>query len=1321
MENCKIIGISTNNEEKSLLFSALVKDFGEATALTYYLKGVESGIINEKEPSYDSFLQSFNMMQLKNSVTQKSLENEILKKQGMIKKLSSEKGYVDLQGNPIRRVTDYVSSLVYNNSFQVSAEIQSKNAGTIGTANHSILERFIDLKTGINKQLSEYGITKVGDKYQVEVSGKKVLYKKDHLDQLEKAANKLVDDILQDDPDAKILTEVKLFNEKAKLAGTSDIVVIHGNDYKGKSGQVSIYDFKTLLYTKKLENSGIYYQKRQYYDEQITEYYKALKETGATGLVKARVVPIIFDSEPEKNGIIEVKDVKEPGDLNIKSYLTTKKEKKGDVNIDKVIEKLLLKIKSLSVKPNKTDKDKQMISDLKQQIDDILVDNSFDSIVAYMYEDILQINQALDELNFPDDIHGFLNTVDSRIKSYQDTMSVLQGLENQIKRNPNTNTAYEDIKNKLASVSNSIVQLRKSKIEYDAKTRFGLDNLFAPSRKLSWFDKNLLNFTDIEIPLFRYLNKIISRIETLLSNGILEKEKRMKVIISLFEEEKKKNPSLTWKLFIKNGKLVPKGSTEYYRNKEKYTAYLANYSETSSEYKEALKWFKDNHDFDQANFDLGKKKYLEKKQLQVDATIPDALDRKKAMQDAEDWYDKNYDIKNPAAYLQSTGFSENSILKIKENNFSPEYNLIRKNENLNKIYNHFANISQEASRLTGGRFRSNDLPQVEKPVIQRLFQGNVDIKAMLNQSVSDDDILGIRRDPETGEAINTIGLGFTKTIEDPKNLSDDLPYTYFLLDCAISNKELKAVVEQEVLAIQSMARTLKVIPVSKGQLLQNDGRYEETAISSNEVEVLEKYVKYTIYNIKSSEDKTTTDFIIENATKYTSFVALSFKTITAITNFIGGKLNAFLVGERTGLFTANDVLKAEKNYISLNKEAHGALWLLNLGNHRSIFSKTNLSSKGFLDNLTLSKVMYSFQETGDKLVVDTTLLAMLYSHTLRYDDNVQKYVVAKREKDEKSIVDYVKFDNDGNPVIPNPDKSSKGIRQYDTGLDDIIGLDNLRKRAAKVIARTTGQTIDKADRQAYLGARWAQVILQFRTWIFQMQEERWGRLKYNEGFEDFEVGRYKTLINYIAGEKGDKGRLIKASQNLARTIIQVMPYLKDFQKDTVSQMFSRQYDTYAKQFETVDKEPPLTREQYIQMNIRNMRANIMEIRMLLIALGMLSIFFKASDDEEEDGLLPSVYMENLFQRTILELTFFFDFESVSELTGRNFIPLLGLVQKIYSLVEHTSKEIAGVLSNDKKMMKKAKPMKYVNSLFPPLREFETLYYEIYKNQEKPKS
>lgn len=185
-------------------------------------------------------------------------------------------------------------------------------------------------------------------------------------------------------------------------------------------------------------------------------------------------------------------------------------------------------------------------------------------------------------------------------------------------------------------------------------------------------------------------------------------------------------------------------------------------------------------------------------------------------------------------------------------------------------------------------------------------------------------------------------------------------------------------------------------------------------------------------------------------------------------------------------------------------------------------------------------------------------------------------------------------------------------------------LDELRKM-------THGNYSDKMMFKSHVLGR---MVMQFRTWIPEMYEARWGKEDYNYILKENIKGRWRSFATL--GKTNFNGNQYSALQNTLYTTGQLckqMIFMKTSFNDRMS-----------------------------PVDAANMRANLMELHFLIGSI-ILSLILGSSFDDDDKKRLGINSLINILTRQQTDILMFanpIQFETIS----KNIIPIMGLVSDI---------------------------------------------------------
>jgi hypothetical protein len=131
----------------------------------------------------------------------------------------------------------------------------------------------------------------------------------------------------------------------------------------------------------------------------------------------------------------------------------------------------------------------------------------------------------------------------------------------------------------------------------------------------------------------------------------------------------------------------------------------------------------------------------------------------------------------------------------------------------------------------------------------------------------------------------------------------------------------------------------------------------------------------------------------------------------------------------------------------------------------------------------------------------------------------------------------------------------------------------------------------------------------------------------------------------------------------------------------------------------------ITQEQFIKLHKDNLKSAALELQLILVLIGLLAAL-KPDDDDEKTPLRMAFY--KIINRNLDEVSFFLNPSSTQSILKKP-LPILGFADNIYNLIGDFTGEVTGQIIGDKKMIKKYKPMRSFNKIFPVLNSLESFW------------
>jgi hypothetical protein len=338
--------------------------------------------------------------------------------------------------------------------------------------------------------------------------------------------------------------------------------------------------------------------------------------------------------------------------------------------------------------------------------------------------------------------------------------------------------------------------------------------------------------------------------------------------------------------------------------------------------------------------------------------------------------------------------------------------------------------------------------------------------------------------------------------------------------------------------------------------------------------------------------------------------------------------------------------------------------------------------------------------TTDKMVQYPIGVALMLNHMLengkivdiqqwvknKYDYNNTFYSLSSSERKalrekideevgnlqkERSLLKIGVLDNEGNFSIPGVDKES----------EEMADFRNKIKGVSKKILGNNGRDDINNIRTGMLGT----ALMQFRNWMPEMAEDRFGNLNYDNEMDTWSYGRYNQFFKEFFSVRIGKLALAIGT-GFGSNAIQMA-------KDSYERMKAEAYEQ--------GQEWTITEGEFIDMYVGNLKSMVTELTViLLMGLAYLSI---TSGDDDDKGKGVKAYVRRALSKYLSEFYFFIDPSSFTSVLNKP-LPIVGLAEDLRQFTVNLVKEGYATAAGDKKLKKKAQPAKYFFRMVPVAKE-----------------
>ncbi len=652
------------------------------------------------------------------------------------------------------------------------------------------------------------------------------------------------------------------------------------------------------------------------------------------------------------------------------------------------------------------------------------------------------------------------------------------------------------------------------------------------------------------------------------------------------------------------------------------------------------------------------------------------------------------------------------------------------NAALKSAYDYFQDLVKQSVKLGMiEQYSSTFMPSMYKDKLDMLvFGGSKDLfnaKGMFDGfKVNSNEFFG-EFDPFTGDSVKSVPVYYVNDIytkredgtRDYSQKSTDLFKVFSIWGRQMYNYEAVKDIEDVANVLLHIERNKEVIEENIFGKAARENAELKTKPGGNISTILEDMVNYYVYGLRKDAEKDQAfknPFAKdqENAPEYSfmklgrgalnffSIKTLALNPISALAQLIGGTGNVFFTAGKKRHFSDGDWISSIAEYGGRNKTAVALIDFFDTRLEEKAYRKANqLSVSAAVRNMRLDQA-YILQRKTDEFVVDPVLLSMLRNNMVDPDTgnivDITRYVKNKNNyyqgfydlpssernalqkkmdqeiedlKKNKSLRATAKIVND-KLEIPGVDRNTKTVSDFRA---------RVKKVTKNIIGNSTQDDINRA-RTTMLGS----IMMQFRSWIPQMVEERFGKLKYDVDLESYTYGKATMFF---------RGMISKSALRLIKDLI--------FGFSDISINRGRELYLEARQ-RAFDKGEQfnITEAEFIDLYKESMRSMLRELAVMSGIVAMV-MWAKGDDDDKKSGTRK--YLARMFDKFQNEFLFYY---SPGEFTSlfQNPFPILGLLNDFENLVENTGKQAYGYYSEDEKAMKEAKPMKYLYKIMPITKE-----------------
>lgn len=1168
-----------------------------------------------------------------------SIHNQLEKRLGKDEK-GNEKEFYYKDGVQVKnRVTELVKKQE-DSTFSEEQLKENKMKSTTGTLLHAdienVLTRYIENRNGV-KNLTPKTNNIRADVYS--------------------ALETFIHDLIKSGEfdGAEIFTELKIYDPARDLAGTIDLVILD------KTGKAHIFDWKftgVRVGVDGKKKTLISADKKEQWKKQMSLYRDILqKQYDIKSFGQTRMIS--FETTYEKGAF---KSVVVDSKAYLDNVVPADEETTGVLELDK------------------------LVTDLKQQYK--LLKKSSNYRDEGTKTKLYSIAKAIDTIRVKQDLSGFTKHADYDLKRIEELINAESVSDNDIrniiaKLDFYRNLGYAINYDSTGKVQEIINKAQKLNAQfYGSDTKGGKFQVWKATNKIAYAKMQTIGTLYKFSTLQQINNPVFQMLSRKITQALDYKENRLRYFKGKFETLVKELPNGYDRLLQKDSEGNPIG-TLIHQFKAEYYSVLPTANDD---------WLSKNvHIRDEVTVDgkkIPSKEYFEQRLAEeteyFKTADPDNLaSRIDNFRKKNDFWSKDYKTLALRNYAQK---KKSFFVEPASSWTTPEFKWLQDNPNSaeSKLYKLFQEILADANEVADAGVAKNFIPSRNRSIIKRAVDLDVSgIKDSIVDSLTLEDYI-INRDDE-----KTLNLILPKELYGQKDF--DLASVYLdFADRVYHSKYMKDVEDVAYIGAAALEEG-KFIKTNKfGNPSKSNGIVEVVDSNKSDVDVIrtirgyEEFVDAIVYSKQDSKDiklgtiggkaisgkKTLRDLI-----DYNAMIGLGGNVLSGASNLVGAMFNQGFLSVGGNYFAKDTFSQAYAEVAkSITDDNSKAFKVMSLFDINSTSNVQKWSRKVAVDkyNKISKDIAFAVMQGGDHVTQNATLIAFLKSYTV---DEASGRIIKKTEPSEKSI-----YDN---------------MTSTETALENNLTLQQvnyIRNKVREINTEVTGSLSDRDKiliKQNTLG----QAFSQFKTFAIPMTKARVGSLYYNSNTEEYREGRLRVATAVVFNEMFD----------IKQAAINLLTWNLGGTKEQIKNVLYKRYQDYVELNPNFDPklnpETGLTFEQYLDISKANIRSSIAEVATAASIMGLTLLAAGFDDDDDEDSASQRFMGETLL-RIGRELTFWFDFDSLTGFVTDSSLPVLGLVNNTIGLITNVFKEMFGLIIGDDGMVKEAKPVKKLVSITP---------------------
>ena len=689
-----------------------------------------------------------------------------------------------------------------------------------------------------------------------------------------------------------------------------------------------------------------------------------------------------------------------------------------------------------------------------------------------------------------------------------------------------------------------------------------------------------------------------------------------------------------------------------------------------------------------------------------------------------------------------TGWHFNTIFNQtinKEGHYSKEY--MEMSEDAKKVWEFFTSLNRKAKKLGYiDKQGSSFFPLVEATMLEKLFQTS-NITGQLKELFSDLYTVKIeeeqqysKRDPETHEVKRAIHKPFTRTDKKAEQLSRDVSKVGALWIWSLMNFEAKSSLETTLLTINDVEKSRGTLIVDNGKIVFEGEKPVINDRENKNAEIIKVVTEDWLYGLREDlnslgnigvaniaeklrtedegREKTAVDIRkgLKTMDTWVRILGVGLKPLIGFANWAGFQIQSFITSGNMYKFS-----EFEKNNIrittslGLSTIERGLIDKIVPLNEDIVLQKLRQLKikKGYIDYLSTWSFLDTMMVTNsfpERRLQFANALSMIENSMVRDGKivNIRQYVKAQDRMNKYSLSqeERRKLEKTYEERVKKLKEESSLLKVAKIENDDVIieGIndDAFAEFRNKIIeyARTLNGQMNDANKAGYRRDTIFTSFMMFKTWIPKLVSTRVEGIKYNTELEEWDYGRTrafaKTLV-HLGFKNITKMRDIMLGTEEGLKILDEI-------------LEQKKMDYYKKTGQTLT----ITNEEFYDLMRKEISREMKELGVLFSMLALVITARAAQPPDDASDLEKNRYKfwARAVNKMADEIQFYYNPMSMESITRGSFLPSLGLLSKVWSLLKNIEREAQGYVLNDQEMIDKGHPLKYFLNLVPVGYQFD---------------